>query len=156
MEFDRIVEGHRMLIPNEPETFGHQYIMDENDEIAGEEECLLINATDLFLEDAYELVKKLDGVCYPAHIDRMSNGVIAMLGTFPEEPKFTAYELNDAESEAEYRKMYPIIENLVHTVSSDAHYLWDIAEEGFVISIDDEPYSSANVRNRLIDYLSGK
>lgn len=79
-----------------------------------------------------------------------------MLGTFPEEPAFTAYELNDAESEAEYREKFPVIKDLVHTVSSDAHYLWDIAEEGFVISIDDEPYSSALVRNRLIDYLSGK
>jgi len=101
-------------------------------------------------------VKSLGGVCYPAHIDRMSNGVIAMLGTFPEEPKFTAYELNGADSEAEYRERFPIIKDLVHTVSSDAHYLWDISEEGFVISIDDEPYSSALVRNKLIDYLSGK
>lgn len=156
MEFDRIVEGHRMLIPNEPETFGHQYIMDENDEIVGEEEHLLINATDLFLEDAYELVGSLGGVCYPAHIDRTSNGVIAMLGTFPEEPSFSAYELNDASSEKEYRERFPILDGLLHTVSSDAHYLWDIAEEGFVIALDDEPYSSALVRDRLIDYLSGR
>lgn len=156
MEFDRIVEAHRMLIPNEPEIFGHQYIVDENDEVVGEEENLLINATDLFLEDAYELVKSLDGVCYPSHIDRTSNGVVATLGTFPEEPAFTAYELNDAESEEEYRRRFPILNGLLHTVSSDAHFLWDIAEEGYVISIDDEPYSSALVRNRLIDYLSGK
>ncbi len=156
MEFDRIVEGHRMLIPNEPETFGHQYIIDENDEIVGEEEHLLINATDLFLEDAYELVGSLGGVCYPAHIDRTSNGVIAMLGTFPEEPSFSAYELNDASSEKEYRERFPILDGLLHTVSSDAHYLWDIAEEGFVIALDDEPYSSALVRDRLIDYLSGR
>ncbi len=155
MEFDRIVEEHRVKIPNEADIFGHQYIMDENDEIAGEEQYLLLNATDLFLEDAYALVSKLDGACYPAHIDRTANGVIAMLGTFPEEPHFTAYELNDAESEAEYREKYPIINGLIKTVSSDAHYLWDIAEAGFKIPLDDEPYSSALVRNRLIDYLSG-
>ncbi|MBO4930590.1 MAG: hypothetical protein J6I42_00265, partial [Clostridia bacterium] len=131
-------------------------LMDDEDGILGKEELLLTPATTLSLEEAYALVTQYNGVCYPAHIDRTSNGVIAMLGTFPEEPKFTAYELNGADSEEEYRDRFPIIRDLVHTVSSDAHYLWDIAEEGFVIAIDDEPYSSANVRNKLIDYLSGK
>jgi hypothetical protein len=40
--------------------------------------------------------------------------------------------------------------------SSDAHYLTDISEDGFAIEIEDEPYSSGHVRNRLIDYLLGK
>ena len=97
------------------------------------------------------------GVCYPAHIDRPSNGIIAMLGTFPEEdPVFTAYELNDGDSDAEYREKYPVIQNLARAVSSDAHYLWDISEAGFYVELDDEPYSSSKVRNALIDYLLGK
>jgi hypothetical protein len=96
------------------------------------------------------------GVCYPAHIDRDSNGIISMLGTFPEDPAFTAYELRDAESLEAYRNKYPIIQSLARAVSSDAHYLWDISEAAFSVELDDEPYSSSKVRNALIDYLLGK
>ena len=45
---------------------------------------------------------------------------------------------------------------LARVVSSDAHNLWSISEAGFSIALDDEPYSSSLVRERLIDYLSGK
>ncbi len=156
MAFDGYVSEHRMKIPNRPDIFGHQYIMDENEEIAGEEEDLLISAADLSLEDAYRMVLERGGVCFPAHIDRPSNGIIETLGTFPEDPAYTAYELNDASSFEQYQKDYPLLSGLRRTVSSDAHYLWNIAEASFSIPLDDEPYSSDLVRNRLIDYLLGK
>jgi hypothetical protein len=129
--------------------------MDENDEILGEEEYLLINATDLTIEDAFREVTSRGGVCYPAHIDRTSNGMVSVLGTFPDDPKFTAYELNSAESLAEYEERFPMIKSLPRAVSSDAHYLWDISEASFSIQVDDEPYSSSLVRNRIIDHLLG-
>ena len=157
MEFDKYIEERRPKIKNKPEIFGSQHILDENDEIVGEEENLLLNAAFLSIEEAFHEVLRRGGVCYPAHIDRPSNGIIAMLGTFPEEdPVFTAYELNDADSDAGYREKYPVIQNLARAVSSDAHYLWDISEAGFAVELDDEPYSSAKVRNALIDYLLGR
>ncbi len=156
MDFDAYVSAHRPLIPNKPEIFGHQIIRDENDEIAEEEPYLLLNAADLSLEDAYREVTKRNGAVYPAHIDRPSNGIVSILGTFPPDPPFTAYELNDAASDGEYREKYPVIRSLARAVSSDAHYLWNISEASFSIPLDDEPYSSSLVRNRLIDYLSGK
>ena len=156
MRFDMFVDEHKIPFKNEAEIFGHQYIMDENDEIAGEEEYLLINATDLTIEDAFREVTLRGGVCYPAHIDRTSNGMVAVLGTFPEEPHFTAYELNSAESLEEYEERFPIIRSMPRAVSSDAHYLWDISEAAFSIKVDDEPYSGSLVRNRIIDYLLGK
>lgn len=157
MDFDSFVEGRRMKIRNKPEIFGHQLLIDENDEVCGEEEHLLINATTISLDEAFREVIKRDGVCYPAHIDRSSNGIIAMLGDFPPEPAFTAFELNDAESLDDCIGRFPIISErgLVHTTASDAHYLTDISETGWEIELYDEPYSSANVRNRLIDYLLG-
>lgn len=157
MDFDRYVEERRPKIKNKPDIFGHQLILDENDEIAGEEDDLLLNAAFLSIEEAFEEVLRRGGVCYPAHIDRPSNGIISMLGTFPEEdPVFTAYELKDGEADAEYREKYPVIQNLARAVSSDAHYLWDISEAGFSVELEDEPYSSSKVRNALIDYLLGK
>ena len=155
MDFDSYVEAHLMNIKNRADIFGHQYIIDENDQVSGEVENLLIGATDISLTEAFSEVTERGGVCYPAHIDRQSNGVIAVLGTFPQEPAFTAYEFNDAASEAEYLVRFPMIRNLKKTVSSDAHYLWDISEAGYSLPLDDEPYSSALIRNRLIDYLLG-
>ena len=107
------------------------------------------------IDEAFDEVLARGGVCYPAHIDRSSNGIISMLGDFPPEPEFTAYELNDIASLDGCLARFPIISErgLVHVASSDAHYLTDISEKGFAIELDDEPYSSETVRNRLIDHL---
>jgi len=158
MEFDRFIESRRLRIKNNPDIFGKQIIMDENDEKCGEEEFLLINAVNISLDEAHDEVTKRGGVCFPAHIDRSSNGIIAMLGDFPPEPAFTAFELNDIASLDECLAKYPILSDreFVHVASSDAHYLTDISENGFQIELDDEPYSSEKVRNALIDYLLGK
>lgn len=156
LAFDQFVEERRPAFRNKPDIFGHQYIRDDNDEICGEEENLLLNASSLSLEEAYAEVLQRGGVCFPAHIDRASNGIISMLGTFPENPPFTAYELKDGSADDEYREKYPIIQGLARAVSSDAHYLWDISEAQFYVELDDEPYSSSGVRRALIDYLLGK
>lgn len=158
MEFGGFVDGRRMQIKNDPEIFGKQTVMNEDDEAIGEEELLLINAVDISLDEAHREVTRRGGVCFPAHIDRSSNGIISMLGDFPPEPHFTAFELNDIASLESSVSRFPIIteRGLVHVASSDAHYLTDISETGFPIELDDEPYSSDNVRNALIDYLLGK
>lgn len=158
MDFGAYVDAHRFKIKNEPDIFGRQIIVDEEDEPVGEEEYLLINASYLSLEDAYREVLSRGGVCYPAHIDRSSSGIISMLGDFPPEPHFTAFELNDIASLDGCLQKHPVLteRRLVHVASSDAHYLTDISEVGFAVEIEDEPYSSYLVRNRLIDYLLGK
>lgn len=158
MDFGELVEKRRFKIKNEAEIFGRQLVTDENDEICGEVEHLLINASDLSLDEAFYEVTLRGGVCYPAHIDRSSNGIISMLGDFPPEPHFTAFELNDISSLEGCREKFPILSEreLVHIASSDAHYLTDISDGGFGIEIDDENYSSDLVRNRLIDYLLGR
>ena len=155
LAFDRFVEGRRFPIKNKPAIFGRQLLIGDDDEIVGEEEILLINAVNISIEEAHKEVTSRGGVCYPAHIDRTSNGILAMLGDFPPEPQFTAFELNDAASFDGVRQHHPILSErqLVHVAASDAHYLTDIAEEGFPIELDDEPYSSALVTNRLIDHL---
>ena len=158
MSFGELIEGRRIRIKNDATIFGKQLIVDENDEVCGEEPDLLINAVNLSLDEAYDEVTARGGVCYPAHIDRSSNGIISMLGDFPPEPGFSAFELNDIASLEDSLARFPILteRSLVHVSSSDAHYLTDISEEGFPIEIADEPYSSQRVRDGLIDYLLGK
>ncbi len=152
MEFDRAVSNRRIPVPNRPDIFGDQLICDENDEVVSREENLLINATSISLEEAFEMVSRHQGICYPAHIDRESNGILAVLGGFPQSPDYSCVELHDPESSERLIREHKL-EGKRLIISSDAHYLWDIKEKREYFELDDEPYSSDLVRRRLFEYL---
>ena len=126
LDFDREVEKRRMPVKNREEIFGEQLVMNENDEIIGRKENLLITAADISLEEAPALAAKFGGICYPAHIDREANGVIAVLGDFPPEPAFSCAELREKSNAESYRAAYPVLQNKTLVFSSDAHNLADL------------------------------
>lgn len=156
MSFDKEVEKHRVLVQNRPEIFGKQQILDEEDRVVGEEEFLLINATNISVENVSEVVSSFGGICFPAHIDRESNGIVSVLGNFPEDYDFNCYEIYNADSYDEYEKQFPHLKSKLRLIGSDAHFLWDIRDAKDYIELDDEPYSSELVRKRLFEYLRRK
>ena len=85
-----------------------------------------------------------------------ANGAIAVLGTFPESPYFSAAELHFAENLGKYPEEFPVLKGKMLVVSSDAHYLGDLREENESFMIPDEPYSGAFVRKNLIRILKGE
>ncbi len=153
MEFDRAVHGHITPIANRPDIFGEQLILNGEDEQTGVEDTLLISATDLWMSDAINLAKSFGAHVHPAHIDRESNGIISILGDIPKEYGFDCVEYNASESIEDIKERYAVAKRAKHILSSDAHYLWDISEANNFIELDDEPYSSALVRKRLLEYL---
>lgn len=156
LAFSDEIEQHIVKVKNRPDIFGRQQIMDEEDNILGEEEFLLSNATDISADDVPELVKKFRGVCYPAHIDRTANGIVSILGVYPEDADFDCYELHNADKQIEYENRFETLKNKIRLVGSDAHYLWDMRDAADFIELDDEPYSSDLVRKRLFEYLRGQ
>ena len=102
------------------------------------------------------MCRTLGGVCMPAHIDRESNGIISVLGTFPAEPGYTSFELSPTGERRELETAYPILQGMGCVTSSDAHYLWDISGAEHSMEIQDEPYSSALVRENLLAILENK
>ena len=152
MRFSDEVEKYRIPFPNRVDIFGEQMIMDGDDNVIGIEENLLSNATRISVDEVPDLVEKFGGICYPAHIDRQANGIIAVLGTFPENSKFNCFELHDGSKAEDYIARYGL-EGKVLTVGSDAHYLTDMRDKEFYFDIDDEPYSSAYVRSQLFNML---
>ena len=94
-----------------------------DDEIIGEEEALLIGATDLPLAEAAAQVTAFGGVPVPAHINRGANGLLINLGLMPPEPFYSTVEV---------WRLLPCDEGALrgrHVLhSSDAHYLGDIQE----------------------------
>ena len=152
MEFDKELCRHRMKIPNRADIFGNQLIMDENDNVIGTDEFLLSVATDISLEDAPKLVESFGGICYPAHIDRDSNGVIAVLGSFPSDDGFVCAEVHFKEKLDEMSDISGLPkEKLV--VSSDAHFLWDISEKENFMLLPEIPKDADNAGEYVIKYL---
>ncbi len=156
MEFDALVDSRRMKIPNNVKVFGEQLILDENDELIGTEAYYLHPAADISVEEAPALAESFGGVCYPAHIDRPSNGIIAVLGTFPPISGVHCAEFHDTEKKEEYLTRYPVLKDLHLLVSSDAHNLWGIRDKQAFFEIEDEPYSSENVRREIFRQLKGQ
>ena len=141
MAFSDEVYGHIMPIDNRPEIFGNQIVTDSEDEPICINEKLLISATDLWMSDAVELVRSHGGHVRPAHIDRESNGIVAILGDVPVEYGFNFVEFNDGANAERYFVDYESLDGLRTLVCSDAHHLWDISEAGNEIELsEDEPY----------------
>ncbi len=150
MAFDKVVEEKRMKIRNKPAIFGEQVIMGEEDTPIGNDPWFLPAATSLSIEEGARLVRDMGGICYPAHIDREANGLLAILGAFPETPVFTLAEVHDEDKRdlAEGRKIL---------VSSDAHRLWEISDGSFCVHLDIDPEAGEEaVRKALFVMLEKK
>jgi hypothetical protein len=155
MAFDKEIESRRIPIKNKAHIFGDQLIMDKDDNVTGIEELLLTNATTISIEDAPTLVKSFGGVCYPAHIDRVSNGIITVLGAIPPTPHFDCIEIRDPELIEEYKEKYGIGDKTIIT-SSDAHRLTDIKDGENPIELDAARDDADAVRRALMAYLGKK
>ena len=156
LAFDGFLQSRRTLIPNRTDIFGDQLILDENDETTGTEPYFLSNATAISIEDAPSVVRRFNGVCYPAHIDREANGIIATLGVFPESLDCRCAEVRDPDKRTDLENRFPVLKEKTIVVSSDAHYLWDIRDKSAFFELDDEPYSAAKVRHELFRLLRGE
>lgn len=154
LDFDEYLQKRRVLIKNRTDIFGDQLILDGNDEIVGSDEYLLSNATTISLDEAPELIKEFGGICYPAHIDRDANGIIAILGALPPTPIFRCIEMRDAGKINEYKEKYGLLDKLI-IVSSDSHYLTDINETNNFFELDTDSDSPDEIRKALFKLLNG-
>lgn len=156
MSFDsEISQRYRIKVKNRVDIYGEQYIMDGDDNVIGTEEYFLPIATNISVDEVPEITQRFGGICFPAHIDRQANGIIATLGVFPDSPNFDVVELHDISKKEEYLNKYPILKDKLILSGSDAHYLWDIRDKECYFELEDEPYSSDLVRKNLFKILKG-
>ncbi len=121
-------------IKNQPEIFGRQLIMDENDEITGEEEWLLVNAVNMDIYEVAVETRKRGGIFIPAHIDRSSYSLISNLGFLPPDLIVDGIEITSKNVESMSNEYG---ENAILS-NSDAHYLEDISEKIQFINTEDK------------------
>ena len=154
LAFSEEVDARRVRVKNREDIFGEQLILDEDDNVVGREEDLLINATTIALDEAPAIAKKYDGVCYPAHIDKAANGAIEILGDFPHYAGFRIAEIHDRDRIDEYVSTYHL-EGMRIMVSSDAHYLDQLREgdENGWFDLDDGVRGEEQVLKAVFDQL---
>lgn len=90
-KFSELIRSHLPNIQNDPERFGYQLLVDEEDHFVGMEEKILSVSVDLDLNEVFELVRKFNGLFVYAHVNR-AFGVLNQLGFIPETPPFDAIE----------------------------------------------------------------
>lgn len=152
MRFGELIESRLFPVKNRPDLFGRQLVMDGEDRVTGEVDVLLSNATSVSIEELAELTAGFGGIAYPAHIDRESNGIIAVLGTLPENLPFPAVEFNREEKIEEYKERYKIGDKLV-LVSSDAHCLTDVRDAHAFVSLPDGLESESDVVKAFFELM---
>ena len=149
MDFDAVLQEHRMQLPNRSEIFGEQPIYDAEDRVVGADPWFLPAATGLGLNAAVVLVAAHGGICYPAHIDREGNGILAILGGFPKTPSFATAEVKD-------ERQADLAGKRLTLCCSDAHHLWEIGGREQEIALPIERDAAAvDIRKALFEKLLG-
>ncbi|MFB0566330.1 MAG: PHP domain-containing protein [Candidatus Aminicenantaceae bacterium] len=126
---------------NDEEAFGMQVIVNENGEVSGFNNKLLIGATTIPLDEVIRIIHLFKGIAIASHIDRESFSIIGQLGFIPDQIELDALEISSNTTFEEAKNLlknnYPV------TCSSDAHCPDDIGkgstsfllEEGTVAEI---------------------
>ncbi len=121
--FQDFLDAHLQKIPNDETRFGYQLIVNEKEEIIGEEEYLLISATDVDLDSLYKKVKSLNGLFIPAHINKPSNSLMSQLGFVPPDIQADALEISRHITKSQFLKKNAYLKRFSFIQSSDAHFL---------------------------------
>lgn len=140
LAMDEFVRAKLVAIQNRPEIFGEQLILDENDAVIGEEELLLINATEISFDEIFGICEQFGGVAFPAHIDKGANSLLSNFGFIPPDSTFHTAELKFPEKYETLCQKHPYLSGCGILVNSDAHTLGDISEpEQFISAAQRSP-----------------
>lgn len=125
-EFQAFIDQYLPNIPNRPDYFGYQVVVDRENMILEEIPWYLGNGLQVSLEEIADYTHRLNGIFIPAHIDRPINSLFSQLGFLPKELKIDALQISKQASEMSIRKMFDIHSDITLIKASDAHYLEDI------------------------------
>lgn len=145
--FEQVVNNRMEKVKNREELFGEQLIYNENDQIVGNVEHLLICRTNITFDETYDLVKKYGGAAIPAHIDKKSNSAIANLGWIGTDRGYSCVEISNLDKWNEWKENYPFLNHCKVICNSDAHFLYDIHEPEYSMLVEQRKVES------VLEYL---
>jgi len=135
MAFDAYVYEHLLDIKNEESIFGAQLIVNEDDEVTGKVDKLLINATDIDFDAVAGLMEEFHGIMIPAHLDKSTTSLLSNLGFIPPDSTFGIAEIKDLKNLHRLQEQHPYLKDCMILSDSDAHYLPDIHEPTYTMLV---------------------
>ena len=135
MRFDAYVYEHLLDIQNEESIFGAQLIVNEDDEVIGKVDKLLINATDIDFDAVAGLMEEYNGIMIPAHLDKSTTSLLSNLGFIPPDSNFGIAEMKDLKNLHRLQEQHPYLKDCMILSDSDAHYLPDIHEPTYTMLV---------------------
>ncbi|HSV87152.1 MAG TPA: PHP domain-containing protein [Bacteroidales bacterium] len=121
--FQEYLDRYLPDIPNDPQRFGYQVVVDEHENIIETENRLLISGLNQGLEQVQQEVFRLGGLFIPAHIDRSRYSITSQLGFVPRGFVADAFEITRYTTPDKMKEKYPWIASNSFICGSDAHSL---------------------------------
>lgn len=147
LEMGKRVYESFISIPNDPEKWGDQVYLDDDENILGEVEKYLTGGASLYsITELLTMTEELGGMFIPAHIDKPQFSIKSQLGFLPDD-NYSAVEVTKFPPEMD-------MHNLPYISSSDAHYLHNIGDRSFTLEIKDLSFThikEAILANKLIN-----
>lgn len=126
LRWQEAVYANLPRLKNKPEVFGEQVVLGADGEPIGYNERLLATSTFLSVEEVVQEVRRLGGLCVPAHVDRPMYSIIANLGFIPADLDIPGVEISHLLSAKEARARFPQLARYGLIANSDAHRLNEI------------------------------
>lgn len=133
--FQEFLDEHLPHIPNDEDRFGYQLIVDENEDVLGEEEWLLISALDVDLDTLYDKVHEIGGLFVPAHVNKPTSSLMSQLGFIPPDIKADALEISKHVKKDDFLRKFAYLKKFPFTKSSDAHFIHIIGEVHCILNM---------------------
>jgi 3',5'-nucleoside bisphosphate phosphatase len=110
-------------LPNSPDFFGEQFIVDETGEFIRSEPRLLLTSTNFSIDEIFEEVHALGGMVIPAHVERTSYGLFPSLGLISESWHVLALEISRHTTLEKGTAKFPALRHYPLIQSGDVHRL---------------------------------
>lgn len=114
--------------PNDEYYYGHQYILNDKDEVIGYESRLLLKSLDLSLKEIIEHIHQLKGIAVLAHALSERFSIMHNMMTIDQSLDFDGIEVTQKQHQDKLIQMFPFLNETMWFISSDAHRLEMISE----------------------------
>ena len=94
LAFSKVVRSKLPELENSPQVFGSQTLVDEDNQVLGEETAFLVGSADIGAYEVVALVEQYGGVVYPAHMDSNAYSLLGMLGLWDPDMGFKLGEVS--------------------------------------------------------------
>jgi hypothetical protein len=146
--FQKYIDQHLTIIPNNIELFGYQLVVDKNENIIDEINHYLGASLDSSIDEIEQKVHELSGIFIPAHVDRPRNSLFSQLGFIPPELIIDGLQISKLAEEQLVRAKYRIAPEISMVQFSDAHYPSDLGKTFTFFEMESPTFSE--IRKALL------